>query len=100
MSVSTILSPGRENAIKRDELSALLGIDERSLRRQIQKERKAGALIMSDCKHGYFLPSSEDDVKRFIKSMSKRAREIADIGYMAEKTLAEMQGQQTVDGWF
>ena len=99
MRIESMLSHGKENGIRREELARLLGTDERSLRRQIQRERKAGALIMADCKNGYFLPSSEADIRRFVKSMSRRAREIEEVSYMAEKTLAQMTGQEMIQGW-
>ena len=63
------------------------------------KERKAGKLILSDCKSGYFLPTSTLDIQRFISSMSRRSREIAAISHAAEDALLKMTGQETLRGW-
>ena len=89
-----LLHPGAENGIKLPELATLTNQDEREVRRQIQAERKDGKLILSDCLHGYFLPASEQDARRFIRSMSGRAAEIAAVARSAEAALADMAGQE------
>lgn len=94
-----LLQPGSENGLTLSDLVQLTGVDERSIRRRIQAERKAGMLILSDCQHGYFLPEGETDVRRFIRSMSRRSREIAMVSRAAEDALARMAGQERVVGW-
>ena len=94
-----LLHPGAENGIKLSELAALTNQDEREVRRRIQAERKDGKLILSDCLHGYFLPASEQEARRFIRSMSGRAAEIAAVSRAAEAALADMSGQTVVEGW-
>lgn len=81
------------------ELVQITGEDERMIRRRIQAERKAGALILSDCKNGYFRPADARDVQRFIRSMSRRAREISEISRAAEDALARTTGQEIMEGW-
>ena len=68
--VSDLLHEGAENGTTLAELVQLTGEDERSIRRRIQAERKAGKLILADCKNGYFLPSSTLDFQRFFCSRS------------------------------
>lgn len=97
--ISDLLHEGAENGTTLTELVQLTGEDERSIRRRIQAERKAGKLILSDCKSGYFLPTSTLDIQRFIRSMSRRSREIAAISHAAEDALLEMTGQETLRGW-
>ena len=89
-----LLHPGAENGIKLSELAALTNQDEREVRRRIQAERKGGKLILSDCLHGYFLPASEQDARRFIRSMRGRAYEIATVARSAEAALADMAAQE------
>ena len=98
-SITSLLMTGAENGLTVQDLVKLTGQDERSIRRQIQVERKAGQLILSDCKSGYFLPASEYEVRRFIRSMSQRAREIAAVSRVAEDVLAGMGGQEKLGGW-
>ena len=97
--ISDLLHPGAENGVKLTELAALTNQDERIVRRRIQAERKAGKLILSDCLHGYFLPASEQEARRFILSMSGRAAEIAAVSRAAEAALADMAGQERIAGW-
>lgn len=97
--ISDLLHAGAENALTLRELVQLTGEDERSIRRRIQQERKDGKLILSDCQHGYFLPTGESDVRRFIGSMSRRAKEIAAVSRAAEDALLKLTGQETFKGW-
>ena len=97
--VSDLLHEGSENGVTLTELVQLTGEDERSIRRRIQAERKGGKLILSDCKSGYFLPTSTLDIQRFISSMSRRSREIAAISHAAEDVLLKMTGQERMVGW-
>ena len=97
--ISDLLHEGEEKGTTLAELVQLTGEDERSIRRRIQAERKAGKLILADCKNGYFLPTSTLDIQRFIRSMSRRSREIAAISHAAEDALLKMTGQETLRGW-
>ena len=97
--ISDLLHAGVENALTLRELVQLTGEDERSIRRRIQQERKEGKLILSDCQRGYFLPAEESDVRRFIGSMSRRAKEIAAVSRAAEDALLKLTGQETFKGW-
>lgn len=97
--ISDLLQPGSENGLTLSELVRLMGEDERSIRRRIQAERKAGKLILSDNKSGYFLPASEHEVRRFIRSMSNRSREIAEVSRAAEDALFRITGQRQIEGW-
>lgn len=97
--ISEVLHKGRDNGLTIQDLVRLTNIDERTLRKKIQAERKSGILIMADCVHGYFLPADTADVRRFIHSMSNRAKEIAAISCAAETALAQMDGQETLEGW-
>lgn len=97
--VSDLLHEGSENGMTLTELVQLTGEDERSIRRRIQAERKAGKLILADNKSGYFLPASEYEVRRFIRSMSNRAHEIMTVTCVAEDVLMRMTGQEMMGSW-
>lgn len=99
LQIFDLLHVGAENALTLRELVQLTGEDERSIRRRIQAERKAGKLILSDNQNGYFLPKNPADVQRFARSMSRRAAEIASIARAAETALADMTGQECLEGW-
>ncbi|MEY8356970.1 hypothetical protein AALB39_27000 [Lachnospiraceae bacterium 54-53] len=71
------LQAGKENAISAQELCTYLKFDNvRELQKEIARERKAGAVILSTCQEGggYFLPGNDQEVKQFIKTLENRAR--------------------------
>ena len=97
--ISELLQPGAENGTTLRELVALTGMNESVVRLKIQQERRAGKLILSNNKDGYFLPERPEDVQRFARSMSRRAAEIAGVARAAESALADMGGQEAIAGW-
>lgn len=98
-SISELLYTGAENGTTLRELVALTGMNERLVRLEIQRERKAGKLILSNNRDGYFLPETPEEVRRFARSMSRRAAEIAGVARAAETALADMTGQECLEGW-
>lgn len=97
--IFSLLQTGAENGVTLRELVAMTGMNERVVRLKIQQERKSGKLILSNNKDGYFLPECPEDVRRFARSMSRRAAEIAGVARAAETALADMTGQECLEGW-
>lgn len=58
------------------ELVKITGYDERKVRQMIAAERREGVPILSDNQRGYYLPTSDDETRRFCRSMRHRAIEI------------------------
>ena len=98
--VVALLSPGRGNGINVRDLANALNCDDRELRRRVQAARKAGAVILSDVRAGYFLPDDVDEIRRFVHSMKHRAREINAATVAAERALDAATGQTTIGGWY
>lgn len=97
--IFSLLQTGAKNGVTLRELVAMTGMNERLVRLKIQQERKAGKLILSNNRDGYFLPECPEDVRRFARSMSRRAAEIAGVARAAETALADMTGQECLEGW-
>lgn len=76
LKISSLLSHGAENGVTLRHLEKLADLPGREVRRQIERERRAGALIISDNQHGYFLTDDPAEAQRFARSMQHRAREI------------------------
>lgn len=76
MRIADLLSHGQENAVPLQHLVALTNTDGRTVRAKIAAERLAGVPILSDNATGYYLPGSEGERERFVRSMKHRAREI------------------------
>jgi len=76
MRIADLLSHGPENGVTLRHLEKMTDMDNRTIRRQIERERRAGALILSDNRNGYFLAADPAEAQRFACSMQHRAREI------------------------
>lgn len=76
MKIEALLSRGRTCAVPMTQLVAWTGLDSRSIRQLIERERRQGSPILSDNRSGYFLAGSPEEVERFSRSMEHRAREI------------------------
>lgn len=63
MSIVNYLSEGAENAVSMAELSRLLNISPRAVRRAVEHERTRGELILSN-NNGYYLPSQDSTQAR------------------------------------
>lgn len=74
--IASLLLPGAENAVSLRELAALTGCDERTVRRDIQRERLEGVPILADCRQGYFLPENDAERAACVRSMRHRAQQI------------------------
>lgn len=74
--IAALLFPGAGNAVPLRRLAALTGMDEREVRRAIQRERLAGVPILADNRSGYFLPGSAEERDGCVRSMRHRAGQI------------------------
>ena len=77
MKITDYLPTGKENAIPSKTLAEILGFDTvRELQKAIERERQAGAVILSTCTEGggYFLPANETEIREFIRTLSNRAK--------------------------
>ena len=74
--IADLLLPGRENAIPRRELERLTGLDGRTVRLMIERERREGSPILADNATGYYLPATEHERATCVRSMRHRAGEI------------------------
>lgn len=74
--IADYLSHGQENAIPRRELERLTGVDGRTVRLMIERERRSGTPICADNLSGYYLPATEDERAACVRSMRHRAGKI------------------------
>ncbi len=77
--IASMLPRGSENAVTTAELLRRTGYrSKRLMTKQIEAERRAGALILSkyDADGGYYRPGSRAELENFVHSMDHRARAI------------------------
>lgn len=96
MRISEYLPTGKQNAIPSKALADMLGFDTvRELQKAIERERQAGAVILSTCTEGggYFLPANETEIREFIRTLSNRAKNTRRSMESALDALDGMTGQ-------
>lgn len=77
---------GKENAVKCSELAKIFECNEREISLSINALRNDGVFICSDS-DGYYKPSDDEDIKRFVKQMQSRITEIKKAVQPAEDYL-------------
>lgn len=75
--IADFLNPGQQNAVPLKHLKDLLHLDGRKIRLMIRAERLAGTPILADNQTGYYLPGSDHERAQCVRSMRRRAAEIA-----------------------
>lgn len=65
---------GKGNAVSRKTLAALTGLSDRSVRGEIEKERRSGRLICShmEAGGGYYLPADEMEIREYYNAQTSR----------------------------
>lgn len=92
--IEELLKHGEKNAISTPELCRILGIkDTRSLRHLVERERKAGSVILSSCRGGYFLPEDRREIERFIRTEQKKAISTLSSLKSARRYLREIEAE-------
>ena len=93
---------GRENAIPSKLLAEVLGFQTvRDLQKQIERERAAGAVILSDCHGGgYYLSNDPEELQRFTRTLNARARNTIKAAQSAQRALDAATGQEVMGGWY
>ena len=93
---------GRDNAIPSKPLAEALGFRSvRDLQKQIEKERSAGAVILSDpCGGGYYLSNDPAELLRFTRTLEARARNTIKAAESAHRALDAATGQESIEGLY
>lgn len=93
---------GRENAIPSKMLAQILGFRSvRDLQKAVERERAAGAVILSDTHGGgYYLSEDPDELRRFTQTLYARARNTMKAAESAQRALDAATGQLRMAGWF
>ena len=93
---------GKENAIPTKDLAKALGFQSvRDLQKQIERERAAGAVILSDpCGGGYYLSNDPAELRRFTRTLNARAKNTMCAAESALRALEAATGQESIAGWY
>lgn len=90
--VKEILKTGKANSLSTEYLASRLGLSSaRGLQKQVEKERREGAVILSTSTPpgGYYLPDNRREVVEFIRTLENRADGTLEALNSAKKYLKE-----------
>ena len=96
--IAEFLGHGSENAVTSAELAVICSFkSRRDLRRQVERERREGALILAD-KHGLFLPSQDpaqarQEIQQFVNTAESRSKSLLRTIKAARHALRQCDGQ-------
>lgn len=101
LKVYDYLHYGKEHAIRTKDLAMALGFKSvRDLQKQIELERAAGAVIISDSHGaGYYLSDDPVELRRFTQTLNARAANTLKAAESAQRALDAATGQQRIEGW-
>ena len=75
--ISALLSHGEKSAVPMRHIESMTGLDARTVRVMIERERRSGIPILSNNRRGgYYLPESEAEKAEFVRSLLHRSNEI------------------------
>ncbi len=94
--VLSVIPKGKENAIHQQELAKILGLNMWQVKKAIQKERRNGAVILSD-QNGYWISDDKEEIKAFLVSMRKQAISRFNSTKAINNSLREIEGQECLD---
>lgn len=101
--VRDVLPYGKSAAIAAKPLASSLGFRSvRELQKQIERERSAGAVILSTTQDGggYFLSNDVEELRRFTRTLNARARNTIKAAQSAQMALDAATGQECMGGWY
>ena len=90
--INSRLRFGADRAVPVKELCNITGLPDRVLRKRIERMRECGMCIISDS-NGYYLPATEDELKRFIAKTEKTAKSYFASLRTAKRTLRKIQNE-------
>lgn len=77
MSILHYIPYGKDNAVSRAYLSAMLGVSDRKMRKMIEAERRNGAMILNaQDGNGYYISDDLDELERQYRQDTARAMAI------------------------
>ena len=103
ITISSVLSKGRSNALTGREIGRVLGLkDGRDVSSRVELERRRGVPICATCdsnRPGYFLPETPGELAEYNRSLQRRIKNISATADAMQRALDEWTGQTRVEGF-
>lgn len=90
----TLIPRGKENAISREQLSSMLDMPDRKVRKMIEELRVEGYVICSSTQHkGYWKPTKRSEVNEFIIQMNNYGKKCFNAAKSAREYMKNHEDQ-------
>lgn len=89
--ILSLIGCGQSNAIHLSELIKLTELENRLVRKEIERLRRAGYVIVSD-NNGYYFPETVQELSRYIKRTERHAKSVFYTLRSARRKYKEMNG--------
>ena len=76
MEIIELLKEGKENAVTRETLCAMTGMNDRTIRNEIERLRREYVILNDQDGKGYYLSKNEKEVRRYVRQEEARAKAI------------------------
>ena len=95
MNICDFIGTGRENAVTRSELVALLNLPDRTIRRMIQEARDRGEIIINaQDGAGYYMSDDVGEMKRQLALNNSRAMSVLRQQRYLRRKIAEAENKE------
>lgn len=89
--IAPLLHKGTQNGVHLRELKKYTGIEERNIRKAIEQMRRAGMVILSNAKNGYYFPINSEELAAYIRKEERRAKSTFYTLKSAKKLYKELE---------
>lgn len=76
MEIIELLKEGKENAVTRETLCAMTGMNDRAVRSEIERLRREYVILNDQDGKGYYLSKDAQEVQRYVRQEEARAKAI------------------------
>lgn len=95
--IAQYLGRGKQNAMTREQLVELSGLDDRAVRNGIKQLRENGELICNDCDgKGYYIAATDEEIKRLLWIYAKRIWTMIKIYRKMKKNAVSVRQERIV----
>ena len=93
INILNYIHKGRENAVSRERLRQLTGLTDSKMRELIREARKNVPIINLSDGCGYYIPTKEEEVDKYIRQEEHRAKSIFANLQSAKEYRKKIKGQ-------
>ena len=97
MNILDYIPSGRDNAISREQLCRVTGLNDRAVRNLIKRARENGAPILSTSHGaGYWVSDDLEEIKPYLREMEHRCKSLSRTVQSLRRDVAQREGKYVV----